>query len=246
LISFHKGSTRMTTPPGTFFLDRDQPVLSSDEAEVVRQFHELYYRRWLAQGADTIRLSWFGYEILKCPLDLWVYQELLVRTRPDFVIETGTWFGGSALYFAMVLDLIGNGQVITIDVAVKPNQPKHSHISYLTGSSIDTAIVAQVREVVGSQRAMVVLDSDHSAAHVYNEMVAYSPLVQTGDYMIVEDTNVNGHPAYSDFGPGPMEAVNKFLSENDEFVVDQRCERFLMTLNPKGYLRRTRAGSTLG
>lgn len=236
----------MTTPLGTFSLDRDQPVLSSDEAEVVRQFHELYYRRWLAQGADTIRLSWFGYEILKCPLDLWVYQELLVRTRPDFVIETGTWFGGSALYFAMVLDLIGSGHVITIDVAVKPNQPQHSRISYLTGSSVDAAVVAQVREVVGSQRAMVVLDSNHSAAHVYNEMVLYSPLVQTGDYMIVEDTNVNGHPAYADFGPGPMEAVNKFLSVNDEFVVDQRCERFLMTLNPKGYLRRTRTGSTLG
>ena len=236
----------MTTPPGSFFLDRDQPVLSSDEAEVVHRFHELYYRRWLAQGADTIRLSWFGYEILKCPLDLWVYQELLVRTRPDFVIETGTWFGGSALYFAMVLDHICNGQVITIDVAVKPNQPKHSRITYINGSSVDAAVVARVREMVGSQRAMVVLDSNHSAAHVYNEMVAYSPLVQTGDYMIVEDTNLNGHPAYADFGPGPMEAVNKFLSVNDEFVVDQRCERFLMTLNPKGYLRRTSTGSTLG
>jgi cephalosporin hydroxylase len=101
-------------------------------------------------------------------------------------------------------------------------------------------MVAQVRETVGSQRAMVVLDSDHRAVHVYQEMTAYSPLVQLGDYLIVEDTNVNGHPAYADFGPGPMEAADKFLSENDEFMVDTSCERFLMTLNPKGYLRRTK------
>lgn len=230
----------MLTPLGTYFVDREQPPLSSGEAEVVRQFHDLYYRRWLAQVADTINLSWFGYQVFKCPLDLWVYQELLVRTRPDFVIETGTWCGGSALYFAMLLDQIDHGRIVTVDIDVKPNRPQHSRISYLTGSSIDTAVISQVREAVGNHRAMVVLDSNHSESHVYDEMVAYSSFVQVGDYLVVEDTNVNGHPAYPDFGPGPMEAVNKFLSGNDEFVVDQTCERFLMTLNPKGYLRRIR------
>src|SRR4029434_3025793 len=101
----------MIAPLGSFFLDRDQPALSSDEAEVVRQFQELYYRRWLAQRADTLNLSWFGHQLVKCPLDLWVYQELLVRTQPDFVVETGTYFGGTALYFAMLLDHIGHGRV---------------------------------------------------------------------------------------------------------------------------------------
>jgi cephalosporin hydroxylase len=77
-------------------------------------------------------------------------------------------------------------------------------------------------------------------------MIAYSALVQTGDYLIVEDTNVNGHPVWPDFGPGPMEAIDRFLSENDEFAIDQRCERFLMTLYPRGYLTRTRTGSASG
>lgn len=228
----------MTVLPGSYLVDRNQPELSSEEIAVVRRFHELYYRHWIAKGADTINLSWFGHHVLKCPLDLWVYQELLVRTRPDVVIETGTKFGGSALYLAMLLDQIGHGRLITIDINAQPDCPKHNRIRYVSGSSIDPVVVALVREDVGSQRAMVVLDSNHHADHVYQELIAYSPLVLQGNYLIVEDTNVNGHPAYPEFGPGPMEAVGKFLSEGDDFVIDQRCERFLMTLNPRGYLRR--------
>jgi len=213
------------------------------EARVVRRFQQLYCRRWSA-GADTMNLSWFGHQVVKCPLDLWIYQELLLRTRPDFIVETGTWYGGSALYFAMLFDHLGNGHVITIDNDVKPNRPEHPRISYITGSSVDSAVIAQVQEAVGSHRAMVVLDSDHHAGHVYEEMLVYSPLVQIGDYLVVEDTTVNGHPAFPDFGPGPMEAVDKFLYENDEFVIDQRCERFLMTLYPRGYLRRSKKAPT--
>jgi len=85
---------------------------------------------------------------------------------------------------------------------------------------------------------MVVLDSDHTEAHVYEELTAYSPLVHQGDYLIVEDTNVNGHPIWPAFGPGPMEAVDRFLSQGNEFEIDRGCERFLLTMCPKGYLRR--------
>jgi cephalosporin hydroxylase len=223
---------------GNYFPDRDQPPLSPGEADFVRQFHELYYRQWLEGGADTKNLSWFGYHLIKCPLDLWIYQELLVQTRPDVVVETGTWYGGSALYMAMIQDQIGRGRVITIDIEQKPGRPSHPRLTYITGSSVDEAVIAQICEAVGGERAMVILDSDHHAAHVYDEIIAYSPLVQVGDYLIVEDTNVNGHPVSPEFGPGPMEAIDKFLSENSEFVIDRRCERFLMTLNPRGYLRR--------
>ncbi|HEV2739184.1 MAG TPA: CmcI family methyltransferase [Candidatus Elarobacter sp.] len=234
----------MTDVVGTHIVDRDQPPLSSEQTEVIREFHDLYYTRWFRGGGDTINLSWFGHQTLKCPSDLWMYQELLVRTRPDVVVETGTWHGGSALYLAMVFDQLNHGRVITVDVDTdvdddtKANRPQHPRITYVSGSSTDPAIVATVHGMVGGARAMVVLDSDHTAVHVYDEIVAYAPLVHAGDYLIVEDTNVNGHPTFPEFGPGPMEAVTKFLAENGDFEVDRRCERFLMTLNPSGYLRR--------
>jgi cephalosporin hydroxylase len=225
---------------GNHFVERDQPSLTPDDIDVVHRFHELYYTNWLKREADTKNLSWFGYKLMKCPLDLWIYQELLVRTRPDVVIETGTWAGGSALYLSMILDHLGHGRVITIDIEPRPHRPQHPRLHYVSGSSVDPLIVAQVREAVAGDRALVILDSDHQAAHVYREILLYSPLVQVGDYLIVEDTNVNGHPVWPDFGPGPMEAVDKFLSKTDEFMIDRRCERFLMTLNPRGYLRRSK------
>src|SRR2546425_13032762 len=101
----HKLPNRMTMPIGNYVVDRDQPTLSDEEAEIVRRFHQLYYRGWAYHGpADTLNLSFFGHQLQKCPLDLWLYQELLVRTRPDFVIETGTFRGGTALYFATLFD----------------------------------------------------------------------------------------------------------------------------------------------
>jgi cephalosporin hydroxylase len=222
---------------GTHVINRDQPPLSADERDIVDRFHALYYQRYLDRQ-DTIELSWFGYKLLKCPLDLWIYQELIVRTRPDVIVETGTYYGGSALFLAMLLDQIGAGSVLTIDVTPQPGRPAHPRIEYLLGSSTDRAIADRVRAAVAGRRAMVILDSDHSAAHVHAEMTTFAPLVQMGDYMVVEDTNVNGHPAWPSHGPGPMEAIERFLNERHDFVVDPRCERFLMTLNPRGYLRR--------
>ncbi|MBV9407621.1 MAG: class I SAM-dependent methyltransferase [Candidatus Eremiobacteraeota bacterium] len=244
----HKGDSTPAPPPvtasldvvpvGGFVVDRDQPPLSADDVHAIERFHELYYSRWLSTGADTINASWFGYQTLKCPLDLWLYQEILVRTRPDLVIETGTWSGGSALFLAMTLDRLGNGRVITIDTEPRPGRPVHPRIEYVTASSTDPQIAAHVHEAARGKRTLVILDSDHHAEHVYDELLAYSPLVAPGDYLIVEDTNVNGHPTFREFGPGPMEALQRFLAETDAFETDARCERFLMTLNPKGYLRR--------
>ena len=231
----------MAAKIGPYFVTRPQPELSLEERRLVDEFHDLYYRRWRG-GGDTINLSWFGYLLWKCPLDLWMYQELLVKTKPDFVVETGTFAGGSALYLATVLDLIGKGQVISIDVKPRDQRPEHSRVSYMTGSSIDVAVVEEVKARVGTARAMVILDSDHQAEHVYQELLAYSPLVQPGDYLIIEDTNVNGHPTFQAYGPGPMEALDRFLAETDEFQVDEGCNRFLMTLNPRGYLKRVAAG----
>src|SRR5262245_50613682 len=219
-----------------YFVTRSQPSLSAEERETVRRFNELYFSLW-QRGADTMNLSWFGYEVLKSPTDLWVYQELLARTRPDFVVETGTYLGGTTLFLAMMCDLLGRGQVITIDIDDAQARPSHPRIQYVHGSSTDPAVVEAVKSQARG-RVMVVLDSDHHEAHVSAELAAYSDLVRSGDYLIVEDTNVNGHPSLPEFGPGPMEAVCRFLARNSDFEVDPTCNRFLLTLHPSGYLRR--------
>ena len=108
------------------------------------------------------------------------------------------------------------------------------------GSSTDPAIVAQVRAAAAGKRVMVILDSDHAAAHVAGELEAYHDLVAVGCYLIVEDTNINGNPVRPDFGPGPMEALTAFMTGRDDFVSDPDRERFLLTLNPRGFLRRVR------
>lgn len=208
------------------------------EQSVADRFHALSYdaahfgRGW----ADS---HWLGTPLWKLPLDLWIYQEILHETKPDVIIETGTYLSGSALYFASLCDLLGRGRVVTIDVEERPGRPRHDRITYLRGSSTDSAIVQQVTRMVGAEdRTMVVLDSDHACSHVARELELYSKLVGVGCYLIVEDTNVNGHPVWPDFGPGPYEAVDQFLASTRSFARDRQRERFLVTFNPGGYLRR--------
>lgn len=210
-------------------------------SRIVDDFHRLYYDSSSTGGTwqDTY---WQGIPTWKCPLDLWVYQEIIFDQRPDVIVETGTAFGGSASFLASVCDLVGNGQVITIDVKDRGERPEHDRVRYLLGSSTDPEIVEQVeRSVPEGGRALVILDSDHSKQHVLEELRIYSRFVAEGGYLIVEDTNVNGHPVRPDFGPGPMEAVDAFLEETNDFVVDSGKEKFYMTFNPRGFLKRVEA-----
>jgi cephalosporin hydroxylase len=227
---------------GGFVPHDRETALTSEERRIADQFHDLYYQ--LGQrGRHTNHVSWLGYSSLKCPLDLWIYHELICRLRPEFIIETGTASGGSALFLASMCDLIDHGHVITIDVDAREGQPRplHPRIEYVVGSSVDPAVIGRVREALGGgQAGLVILDSDHHRDHVLAEMRAFAPLVSLGGYLVVEDTNINGHPVYPDFGPGPMEAARLFLAENDAFQVDIRCERFILTMNPGGFLRRHR------
>ncbi len=204
--------------------------------EAVRAFHELYYDSMETTWKDT---RWLGVHAQKCPLDLWIYQEILHEVRPDLIVETGTAAGGSALYLASICDLLRGGEVVTIDVWKNPDVPRHPRITYLNGSSTDPDIVAQVvRTARGAGGALVILDSDHSKEHVLAELRAYAGLVSPGSYLIVEDSNINGHPVLPSFGPGAWEAVAEFLKEDSRFVVDRTREKLLMTFNPNGYLRR--------
>jgi cephalosporin hydroxylase len=207
--------------------------------DVIRdQFHRLYYHVSKRTWKDT----WYrGVRTYKCPTDMWIYMELIDELAPGLVIETGTYRGGSALYIADRLETIGAGNVVTVDVNEPPNPPQHPRLTYLTGSSTDPTIVEKIAGMIpeGSP-VLVILDSDHSRDHVAAELEAYAPLVPVGSYLIVEDTNVNGHPAAPDFGPGPMEALWDFMATDPGFESDARCERYFLTQNPSGYLKRVR------
>lgn len=201
---------------------------------ISEQFHELYY------GSRVWRNTfWLGVETLKCPLDLWIYQELLFELRPRYIIETGTAAGGSALFLASVCDLLGGGEIITVDIEERTERPAHARIEYLKGSSIAEETVGAIKERVGDAApVMAILDSDHSRQHVLRELQIYGEIVTEDSYLIVEDTNVNGHPVLQSHGPGPMEAVEFFLRETRQFTPDREREKFFLTFNPKGYLRK--------
>jgi cephalosporin hydroxylase len=202
----------------------------------VKAFHRLHYG-----GGSWANNSWLGTEVLKSPLDLWIFQEIICQTQPDVIVEAGTYKGGSALFMANILDLLGHGQVVTIDIEEMPGRPQHPRIHYLLGSSTAPETVEKVRTFLSPKdKVMVVLDSDHRKPHVLQELRIYSRMVTKGNYLIVEDTNLNGHPVHPDFGPGPMEAVEEFLRENNNFQIDSSREKFLVTFNPKGYLRKIR------
>ena len=212
-------------------------VLSNEEQSVVNQFHRLYYEK-ANTGGTWVDTWWMGYKILKCPLDVWIYQEILYETKPDLVIETGTCNGGSAYYMACIMDILGVGMVATIDITAPARRPQHRRVQYFQGASTDAGIVAEIQRLAAGKSVMVILDSDHSRDNVYQELQLYSPLVSKGNYLIVEDSNVNGHPTGLDHGPGPMEAINDFLVGNSQFQLDMRREKFFMTFNPRGYWRR--------
>jgi cephalosporin hydroxylase len=215
---------------------------NSIRKSIVKEFQRLYYNTRSRTWQNT---RWLGVPVIKCPFDLWIYQEILFELKPDLVIECGTSKGGSAYFLSSMCELVGHGHVITIDLYPKPNRPQHERLTYLKGSSTDPQIISEVtrriREVdEESASVLVILDSDHSREHVLDELRLYSPLVTKGSYVIVEDTQLNGHPVWPDFGPGPMEAVEIFLSENDDFVIDTSREKFYLTWNPRGYLKRVK------
>ena len=215
--------------------------------DIVSQFHALYYDRLYntsitGNASGPPIMTWMGVPILKCPFDLWVYQEIIFEIKPDLIIECGTKFGGSAFYLASLCDLLNQGQVVTIDIVEFPHRPSHQRIRYLHGSSVSQEIVDRVKEIArGHQKVLVILDSDHSREHVLKELEIYHHLVSSGSYLIVEDSNINGHPVLPSSGPGPFEAIAAFLNSNTHFNVDHGREKFLMSFNPSGYLKRTRA-----
>lgn len=210
--------------------------------EIIDNFHKLYYYS-SAIGGTWKNTFWRGVPIQKTPNDCWVYQEIINIIRPDYIIETGTKVGGSALYLADICDIINHGEVITIDIDKADKLPTHNRIAYLTGSSTDESIIDFIKPRIANKKVMVILDSDHSKEHVLKELEIYSKMVSVGSYLIVEDTNINLFPVrgLSEVEAclgGPLEAIKEFLKININFKIDRNCEKFYMTFSPLGFLVR--------
>lgn len=217
----------------------DVAAVRAQHGPALDAFHRIWYDAYFTHGMTYFE----GVPLIKNPMDLWVYQELIFDLKPTLIIETGTAFGGSALFFARQLEKLGAGSVVSVDISPAEQLPRHSRITFLPGSSIDPAIVALVaNRARAHERVMVILDSDHGAEHVRAELEAYAPLVTVGQFLVVEDTNINGHPVDIDWkgGPGPHAAVDAFLPEHPEFERDVLAERYLLTMHPGGWLRRMR------
>jgi cephalosporin hydroxylase len=189
---------------------------------------------------DAMTVQWLGKPIWQYPLDLWVIQEIVAETKPDLIVETGTFRGGSAYFLACLCELLDHGQVISIDIAAESTIP-HPRITYVQGSSTDPAIIARVAsQAAQATNVLVVLDSDHSAAHVLAELHAYAPLIPPGNYVHVQDGIIDETSFFrGKERPGPAVAVRDFLRESPSFVRALEVEhRYIMTAHPYGWLRR--------
>jgi cephalosporin hydroxylase len=215
--------------------------LSNDE--LTRRFIIRYY-----DHNNWNQMSWLGVKTLQNPPDMWVLQELLTELRPDYIIEAGTYSGGSALYLATVLEALGlpDSKVLTIDVEphveVAEKHPLWAkRVELFVSSSTDPELVKRLGERVAGKTVLVMLDSLHTRAHVAQELELYGPMVSPRSYLVVQDTNINGHPVLPEHGEGPWEAVHEFLPRHPEFEIDKSREKFLVTFTPDGYLKKKRS-----
>ena len=206
----------------------------------------LTYLEWFYNRNVWKNLHYRGVRTLKLPLDMWNYQEIIFQNNLHWVIETGTRHGGSALFFADLLTAgKREGAVITIEVtheALDPAVTNHPGIRFLLGDSTGEPIIKQAMAMVPAQRQgglLLILDSDHAAAHVFRELAAWVPLLRQGDYVVVEDTIVNGHPVRPEFGPGPMEAIKTYVERDPgKLIKDEAREaKFGCTFAANGFYK---------
>ncbi len=201
---------------------------------------------WLAYHQRAVvfdQVTWMGVPTQKNVLDCWIYQEILHAVRPDVVVEIGSNTGGSTLFLANMLDLLCGGVVVSVDIDRTAYRVTHPRIVTVTGDSASPEVVGQVRALCAGKRTLVIHDGDHFATQVAKDLEAYAPLVSVGSYLIVEDGIVDVTEIGGDYirpGEGPLVAAEDFLAAFPEFVVDEERERYLLTYNPRGYLKRVR------
>ncbi len=202
----------------------------------------------------SYNFSWMGRPIIQYPQDMIAMQEIIWDVKPDLIIETGIAHGGSLIYYASLMELIGQGEVLGIDIDIRQHNkaeiekhPMFKRIKMIKGSSIDENTAEQVKLIAaGKERVLVCLDSNHTHEHVLRELQLYAPLVSLNSYIIVFDTIVEDLPEgyFSQKRPwgisnNPRTAVDEFLKNSDDFVIDETIDnKLLISVTPRGYLKR--------
>lgn len=240
------------TGPTMVSIPNDPGTIAAMQADVeLRRLRRQLYEA-IARYRYTYNFTWFGRPIIQLPEDIVSIQEIILSAKPDLVIETGVAHGGSLALSASMLQLLGRGTVVGVDIEIRAHNraaieahPLAHRIRLVEGSSTDPAVVAQVAEIArGADRPMVFLDSNHTHEHVLRELELYSPFVRKDSYLVVFDTGIEDMPegTYPDrpWGEGnnPKTAVRAFLKGNDRFEIDRGLEsRLMYTVAPDGYLR---------
>lgn len=205
---------------------------------------QVFVDDWYRKQNNFVANRWLGVQTLQNPLDAWVTQEIISEVRPDLIVETGTYRGGSALMWAGILEAITpDARVVTIDVENRTKKARQHplwqrRVLFLKGSSTAPEIVARVRQEARGKHVLVILDSLHTREHVLKELELYAPLVPVGGYVVVQDTGA-GSPKFGNVS-GAALAVVDFLAATDGFERDRSRERFVLTNNPGGFLKRVK------
>ena len=208
------------------------------------------YLNWFFSEKSIVQsVSWRGTPTRKVITDLWMYQEILTRCRPDVIVEIGCFYGGSSLYLADLCELMQHGRVISIDLSHENFKASHPRVHKITGNSSDMATVEALLPLIDGKQVMVIHDGSHEYGQVLKDLTIYGKFVSSGQYLIVEDGIVDlfadspksyGRKWRKKYpSGGPLKSIDDFLRSNQvNFSIDENCERFLLTNSPRGYLLR--------
>ena len=242
-----------TSNPAATFLSERQARIAANKTDKQLQKVTAAFMKEIVRTNYIFNFSWLGRPVIQIPQDLFGMQEIIWAIKPDFIIETGIAHGGSLVFQASMLELIGKGKVIGIDIDIRKHNraeiekhPLYNRIVMIEGSSVSEDVVNQVKSSTkGATSIMVTLDSNHTHEHVLKELELYTPFVSVGSYCVVFDTAIEDLSREipiidRPWGPGnnPKTAVWEFLKTNDRFVIDKDMEtKLLITAAPDGYLK---------
>lgn len=244
----------MSNPIQEFVQERKERIERNGSNTTLKQTAEAFNTE-SNKAQYSYNFSWMGRPIIQYPQDMIAMQEIIWEIKPDLIIETGIAHGGSLIFYASLLELIGNGEVLGIDIDIRKHNreeiekhPMYKRIQMIEGSAIGESTLDQVKGYAsGKQKVIVCLDSNHTHDHVLEELKLYSPFVNVGSYLVVFDTIVENLPGdympgqKRPWGPGdnPMTAVDTFIKDNDHFAIDESIDnKLLISVAPKGYLKR--------